>query len=57
MKTHAYANCQAIAAKVTPTDTTAAITLIGLSTQTDYQSPPNAGIGIRSGGIRDNFFA
>lgn len=33
----------AIAAKVTATDTSAAITLIGLSDQTDYQLPPMPG--------------
>lgn len=33
----------AIAARVTATDTTAAISLIGLSEQTDYQSPPMPG--------------
>ena len=35
-----YTTCQTIAAAVTATDTSAAISLIGLSTQTDYQSPP-----------------
>lgn len=39
----AYTTSTAIAAKVTATDTTAAITLIGLSDQTDYQSPPMPG--------------
>ena len=39
----AYANCQTIAQRVTATDTTAAITMIGLSNQTDYQSPPMPG--------------
>ncbi|MCX7170863.1 MAG: DUF4214 domain-containing protein [Proteobacteria bacterium] len=38
--TDAYAKSQEIAAKVTSSDTTAAITFIGLSEQTDYQSPP-----------------
>jgi len=39
----AYTSCQAIAAKVTSTDTTEAIALIGLSDQVDYQSPPMPG--------------
>ncbi|MBI5923640.1 MAG: DUF4214 domain-containing protein [Betaproteobacteria bacterium] len=39
----AYTSCQAISAKVTATDTTEAITLIGLSDQVDYQSPPMPG--------------
>ncbi|MCX7172295.1 MAG: DUF4214 domain-containing protein, partial [Proteobacteria bacterium] len=41
--TDAYASCQTIAQRVTATDTTAAISLIGLSEQTDYQSPPMPG--------------
>ena len=41
--TDAIVQGAAIAAKVTPTDTTVAINLIGLSTQTDLQAPPMPG--------------
>jgi len=41
--TTAYSTCVDIAAAVTQTDTTAAIHLIGLSAQMDFQSPPMPG--------------